>query len=108
MSKSDGFSYRVRLHVMTNREKMYRLATTTIRTFVALLLIVTVATILITPDPTDDVNGLVHPQKIIGALSLISTPGLSLTLLLAARLQVTSSQHATSADLLRLICICRR
>jgi len=73
-----------------------------------LLLVVAVATVLITPDPTDDVHGIVRSHRTLyPAIAGIAVPT-ALTLLPAEQLdhKQSSTQFATSS-LLQLICTFR-
>jgi len=80
--------------------------TTKISAAVALLVAVAVATVLITPDPTDDLQGTLHPHKTIKYHGLVLIPGLSPTPF-AARLHVIPHINVTSTAQLRLMCVLR-
>jgi hypothetical protein len=78
---------------------------TFVKVAIALLIVVSVATILATPDPTDDVLGVVH-QHHVTTFHLVF-----LTLIYGLSLAVTSalgndasSEELRSPDLLDLVC----
>jgi len=78
-----------------------------------LLLIVAVATVLITPDPTDDIQAVVCQDeafRILVSASVADLTGLlnvSLTRPFIHRPNLFSSQHPMTPDLLRVICVWR-
>jgi hypothetical protein len=79
---------------------------TFVKVVIALLIIVSVVTILVTPDPTDDVLGVVH-QHHVATFHLVL-----LTLIYGLFLAVTSalgndatSEELRSPDLLDLVCV---
>src|SRR5215472_15938232 len=80
--------------------------TTKISAAVSLLVVVAVACVLITPDPTDDLQGTLHPNKTINCQSLLLTSGLSPSSF-GARLHITPHTKVTSPPLLRLLCVFR-
>jgi hypothetical protein len=79
---------------------------TFVKVAVALLIVVSVATILVTPDPTDDVIGVVHqhqgPAVYLVFLNLIHGITLSVTSLL---LSDAAPEELHSPDLLDLVCV---
>jgi len=77
------------------------------RMFLALLIVIAVATILITPDTTDDVNGLLRSHQTLKSLSLGASVGISLVLISLAASTASSPPVPTTSDLLRLICTYR-
>jgi len=77
------------------------------RGFLALLIVIAVATILITPDTTDDVNGLLRSHQTLKWPSLSASVGISLVLFSLAASADSSSPVPTTFDLLRLICTYR-
>ena len=77
------------------------------RMFLALLIVIAVATILITPDTTDDVNGLLRSHQTLKWLSLSASVGISLVLISLAASTASSPPVPTTSDLLRLICTYR-
>jgi len=77
------------------------------RMFLALLIVIAVATILITPDTTDDVNGLLRSHQTLKWLSLGASVGISLVLISLAASTASSPPVPTTSDLLRLICTYR-
>ena len=78
-----------------------------ISVFVALLLAIAVATILITPDPTDDIHGILCSHHALKSPALSASVGVSLVLLSLASLAAASPPIPTTSNLLRLICMCR-
>jgi hypothetical protein len=76
--------------------------------FFALVLIVAVASILITPDPTDDVDAIVHLRKVVYDQALTHVPVPDVALIVRARgpLYVVVSSNVTSR-VLDLLCTCR-
>jgi hypothetical protein len=76
--------------------------------FFALVIIVAVASILITPDPTDDVDAIVHLRKVVYAQSLTHVPVPSVALIVRARgpLYVFVSSNVISR-VFDLLCTCR-
>ena len=77
------------------------------RVFLALLIVIAVATILITPDTTDDVNGLLRSHQTLKWLALSASVGISLVLFSLAASAASSPPVPTTFDLLRLICTYR-
>jgi hypothetical protein len=73
----------------------------------ALLVVVAIATVLITPDPTDDVNGIVRPRKSLNAsvtsFLLVQFP----TLFFAERMHASQGLGLRSPNLPRLLCTFR-
>jgi len=80
--------------------------TTKISAAVSLLVVVAVASVLITPDPTDDLQGTLHPHKTIKCHSLVLTSGLSHASF-AERLHITPHTNVTPPPLPRLLCVFR-
>ena len=75
--------------------------------FLALLVVIAVATIVITPDPTDDVDGILRSRHPLGSPSLGESVGVSLALSALAALDASSPPIPTTPNLLHLICISR-
>ena len=81
--------------------------------FLGLLLVVAVATVLITPDPTDDIQAFLCQDEASPILVLASAPDLtwlshvSLPLAFIHRPNLSSSLHPMTPDLLRVICVWR-
>ena len=71
------------------------------------LLIIVLATVLITPDPTDDVEGIVRPHRTLNpsliAFSLVQL----LTLFGAERLYISRGSGPSSPSVLRFLCVFR-
>lgn len=78
-----------------------------ISVLLALLIMIAVATILITPDPTDDVYGTLRSHHEVQLLTRGAGPGTSLVLLSLAALAAASPPIQTIPNLLRLMCTCR-
>lgn len=73
----------------------------------ALLLVLALATVLITPDPTDDVHGVVRSHRMLHtAVVAIASPSL-LILHFANEADRSQSSQPTTSDLLKLLCTCR-
>lgn len=74
---------------------------------IALLVVTAVATVLITPDPTDDVHAVMRSHQALHA------PAVALLLVPLLALLITPKQHgsqmanAASVKSLQLLCICR-
>ena len=75
--------------------------------FFALLVVLAVATIVITPDPTDDVVGILRAPHALESPSLGASVGVSLVVFSLAALAASYSPIPTTPNLLRLICTCR-
>lgn len=75
---------------------------------VAIVLAVAVVSVLVTPDPTDDVEAILHPGKAIQvqALALVSAPTVTLIAPATRRLQMDATPNVTPS-LLQLLCSCR-
>lgn len=84
------------------------LLATKVGTLLTLVLIVAVAVILITPDPIDDVDAIVHLGKVVRAqtLTLVSALNIALIVRASERLCVVGPSNVTSR-LLDLLCACR-
>ena len=80
------------------------MTTTKIRTLLALLVVVAVVTVLVTPDPSDDIYGILRPHKVIKTHGLATMFGIAMVLAFVERSFYTSSQDVTSKNLLKLIC----
>jgi hypothetical protein len=75
------------------------------RVLLALLIIVSVATILITPDPSDDVVGVLHQQHSIGFLPVFVKLVCPTTLALFCDPSKDSSAHFSRiSDFLEMVC----
>ena len=75
--------------------------------FFALLVVIAVATILITPDPTDDVDGILRTHHALKSTSLGASIGVSLALFSLGALAASYPPIPATPNLLRLICTCR-
>ena len=75
--------------------------------FLALVVVFAVATILITPDPTDDVDGILRAHHALKSPSLGASVGVSLVVFPLAALAASYPPIPTTPNLLRLICTCR-
>ena len=75
--------------------------------FLALFVVIAVATIVITPDPTDDVDGILRSHHALKSPILGPSVGVSLVLYSLADLAASSPLSPTTPNLLRLICTCR-
>jgi hypothetical protein len=81
-----------------------------IRVLAALVTVVAVATVLITPDPSDDIHGIVHPNKIIKTVRTFATfpvPILVPVLALAEQSYLDFPAGSTPRSVLRMICTYR-
>jgi hypothetical protein len=87
------------------------------RNIVLLVLVAAVAVILVTPDPTDDVDeilhlhqdrdGIMHLHQSVDNWGLLPTLSLSPTLLYPPLLNAAYSSRRASPSLLQLVCIFR-
>jgi thiosulfate reductase cytochrome b subunit len=79
---------------------------TFVKVAIALLIVVSVVTILVTPDPTDDVLGVVHQHQMAAFhlvfLSLVYGVALAVT---AALRNDATSEELHSPDLIDLVCV---
>lgn len=77
---------------------------TFVKVAVALLIVVSVATILVTPDPTDDVMGVMHQHQVptVSLVSLIHGVSLPATPSLVSD---AAPEELHSPDLLDLVCV---
>ena len=77
-----------------------------------MIVIFAIAYVLITPDPTDDVEGILrqnHQAKVQKLVSL-SLPQLQVFVIVVFLLSMSSTRSAqrlTSSELLDLVCVCR-
>jgi hypothetical protein len=81
------------------------------RIVLAVVVIFSVAYVLMTPDPTDDVDGVLpnHQAKAQRLVSL-SLPQLQVLFIVAFLLSMPSTRSAqrlTTSELLDLVCVCR-
>jgi hypothetical protein len=88
--------------------------TRSVRVVLAVIIILSVGYVLISPDPTDDVDGVLRPQR----RHLIKVQELAAASLLQRRILVIfelllfafplSTLHLTTEGLLDHVCVCRR
>jgi len=82
------------------------------RVALAVVVIFSIAYVLITPDPTDDVEGVLRPndwakaQRIVSLLPLPRSPVLVIVPFLSS-IPPSAIQRLTTSELLDLVCICR-
>ena len=72
----------------------------------ALLIVLAITVVLITPDPTDDIAGILRPQKIVKLL-LVAALVIPTIVQLAEGPYVESNRIVISRDLFRYICAYR-
>ena len=82
------------------------------RIVLVVVVIFSIAYVLITPDPTDDVDGVLRPNHQAKAQRLVSLslPQLQVLVVFAFLLSMPSTrsaQHLTTSELLDLVCVCR-
>ena len=82
-----------------------------VRVALALVAVFSIAYVLISPDPTDDVNGVLRPNHSPNAQRIVSLP-LSQSPILAVvpfllSMRPIAAQRLTTAELLDLVCVCR-
>jgi hypothetical protein len=78
-----------------------------ITTGLAIVLILAVATVLISPDPSDDVVGLLHRHHVVQFISMSLASGIWLRLLTGCggpSEPQLAAEHPRSPDILALIC----
>jgi hypothetical protein len=81
--------------------------------FLGLLLVVAVTTVLITPDPTDDIHAVLRQEADppisapASAAELTPLSKISVNPPFIHRLNLSSAQHPMAPNLLRMICIWR-
>ncbi len=92
---------------MKRANTVSRVARRRFSVFLALLIVIAVATIVITPDPTDDVDAILGPHHPLKSPSLSASVGISLEVLSLAALATSSPPIPTTPNLLRLICTSR-
>jgi len=76
---------------------------------VALLMIVSCATVLVTPDPLDDINGILHPHHSVKVHKLLAVPLGELRPFVLAAFHsfnpLSPVLHSNSPRLLALVCV---
>ena len=92
---------------MKRANTVSRVARRRFSVFLALLIVIAVTTIVITPDPTDDVDAILRSHHPLKSPSLAASVGVSLVLFSLAALAASSSPIPTTPNLLRLICTSR-
>ena len=73
----------------------------------ALLLVLALANVLVTPNPTDDVRGVVHAHRTLTASFVVLALGLSLAVILTMHSNDSTHLVVSSLNLLELLCTCR-
>jgi len=81
--------------------------TSNIRAIVGLLVVVAVVTVVITPAPSDDIQGILHKHKVIQMHRLPTMVRNAIGLPGAERLYAYSSQDQTLRNLIQHICTYR-
>jgi uncharacterized membrane protein len=73
------------------------------------VVIFAIAYVLITPDLTDDVDGVLRPNHQAKAqrLVILSLPQLQVLVIVVFFLSMSSAQRLTTSELLDLVCVCR-
>ena len=79
------------------------------RIVLAVVAIFSIAYVLITPDLTDDVDGVLRPNNQAKAQRLVSLslPQLQILVIVVFLLSMSSAQRLTTSELLDLVCVCR-
>ena len=82
------------------------------RIVLAVIVIFSIAYVLITPDPTDDVDGILRPNHQAKVQRLVSLPLLQLRVLVFVAFFLSmpstkSAQRLNTSELLDLVCVCR-
>ena len=81
------------------------------RAALAVVAIFSFAFVLITPDPTDDVDGVLRPNRTATAQTIVSL-ALSQSAILVfvpflLPIRPSATQRLTTSELLDLVCVCR-
>jgi hypothetical protein len=75
------------------------------------VVILSIAYVLITPDPTDDVDGVLRPHHTAKAQRVVSLPLVQSPILVVAPFHLpmrpSGAQRLITPDLLDLVCVCR-
>jgi len=84
---------------------------------VVLMVVLSVAYVLITPDPTDDVDGILRPNQLLTGNHLLkahsvigdSAPQFEMLTIVLAHASTDATFHKclTTSELLDLTCVCR-
>jgi hypothetical protein len=81
------------------------------RAALAVVAIFSIAFVLITPDPTDDVDGVLRPNHTATAQTIVSLALPQSTILVFVPfllpIRPSATQRLTTSELLDLVCVCR-
>ena len=81
------------------------------RIALAVVAIFSIAYVLITPDPTDDVDGVLRPHHAAKAQRIVSLPLAQSPILVVASfllpIRPSGAQRLATSELLDLVCVCR-
>jgi hypothetical protein len=81
------------------------------RAALAVVAIFSIAFVLITPDPTDDVDGVLRPNHTATAQTIVSLalPQSAILVFVPFLLPIrpSATQRLTTSELLDLVCVCR-
>jgi len=81
------------------------------RIALAVIAIFSIAYVLITPDPTDDVDGVLRPHHTAKAQRIVSLPLAQSPILVVASfllpIRPSGVQRLATSELLDLVCVCR-
>jgi hypothetical protein len=81
------------------------------RAALAVVAIFSIVFVLITPDPTDDVDGVVRPNHTATAQTIVSLPVPPSAILVLVPfllpIRPSATQRLTTSELLDLVCVCR-
>lgn len=81
------------------------------RIALVVVVIFSIAYVLITPDPTDDVDGILRPHHTAKAQRIVSLPLAQSPILVVAEFHLprrpSGTQQLITSDLLDLVCVCR-
>lgn len=81
------------------------------RIALVVVIILSVAYVLITPDPTDDVDGVFRPHHTAKAQRIVSLPLIHFPILVVPSFHLpirpSGAQRLLTSDLLDLVCVCR-
>jgi hypothetical protein len=81
------------------------------RVALVVVAIFSIAYVLISPDPTDDVTGILRPNHSPNAQKIVSVPLLQSPILAVVpfllSMRPIAAQRLTTVELLDLVCVCR-
>jgi hypothetical protein len=79
------------------------------RVALVVVAIFSIAYVLITPDPTDDVNGVLRPNHSAQRMVSLPLPQSPILVVVAFLLSMrpSATQRLTTSELLDLVCVCR-